>query len=71
MREVKEETGYDVDISRLLHNDSAKFSFIAEVTGGELHLDKNNEDNQDIIEAACIPIIKINIVCLTPIQLHI
>lgn len=54
IREVKEETGYDVVINRLLVEDSGKFTFVAEVVGGELFLDRSNEDNSDIIEVAWI-----------------
>ena len=50
IREVKEETGYNVVIKRLLFKSSNKFTFEAEITSGHLYLDINNEDNQDIID---------------------
>lgn len=49
IREVKEETGYDVNIKRLLLGSSNKYIYLAEITGGELYIDTNNEDNADII----------------------
>lgn len=56
IREVKEETGYDVEIKRLLLKDSNKFTFIAELIGGALYLDLKNDANSDIIEVAWISI---------------
>ncbi|MEK4339104.1 NUDIX hydrolase [Brevibacillus sp. FSL L8-0710] len=53
-REVKEETGYDIQITKQLHEESGKFTFLAEIIGGELYLDNQNESNQDIIEVAWI-----------------
>jgi 8-oxo-dGTP pyrophosphatase MutT (NUDIX family) len=56
IREVKEETGYDVRIVKLLRtNDKqSNFTYVAEVVGGELSLDKSNEANAEIVEAAWI-----------------
>ncbi|ELK40126.1 hypothetical protein BAG01nite_47560 [Brevibacillus agri] len=54
IREVKEETGYDIRITKQLHEESGKFTFVAELLGGELYLDNQNESNQDIIEVAWI-----------------
>jgi len=54
IREVKEETGYDICINALLHEKDQKFSSIAEVHGGELFLDVTNKDNDDIIDIAWI-----------------
>ena len=56
IREVKEETGYDVEIKRLLFRTSNKYSFVAKITSGDLSLDLNNEDNKDIIDVAWISI---------------
>ncbi len=56
IREVKEETGYNVEIMSLLFNRSEKFTFIAKVIGGERFLDLKNEDNQDIIDVDWVPI---------------
>lgn len=47
---VKEETGFDVKIKRLLVLQDKKYSFECEIAGGSLLLDKNVEDNTDIIE---------------------
>ncbi|WP_409276075.1 NUDIX hydrolase [Neobacillus sp. SCS-31] len=54
IREVKEETGYEVAITRLLAKKSSKYTFEAEVIGGSLHVDKEHEANTDILEAAWI-----------------
>lgn len=54
IREVKEETGYDVRITRLLHEKNEKYTYLAEIIGGELFLDTENEFNQDIVEIAWI-----------------
>ncbi|RDI45519.1 NUDIX hydrolase [Falsibacillus pallidus] len=56
LREVKEETGYDIKINRLLLEDSNKHTFAADIIGGELHIDMNNQANSDIIDAAWIPL---------------
>lgn len=54
VREVKEETGYDVHIKKLLFKKYHKYTFIAEIIGGELYLDSENEANNDIIDIAWI-----------------
>ena len=54
IREVKEETGYDVRIIKLLHEKNEKYTYLAEIIGGELFLDTENESNQDIVEIAWI-----------------
>lgn len=59
IREVKEETGIDIRLQRLLYERDGKFSFIGEVVGGELYLDNDNQDNLDIIEIAWIPFIEL------------
>lgn len=54
IREVKEETGYDIRVTKLLHEKNRKYTFIGEIIGGELFLDTQIESNQDIIEIAWI-----------------
>lgn len=54
IREVKEETGYDVEIKKLLFQNSDKYTFVAEIIGGDLFLDEINEDNSDIIDVSWI-----------------
>lgn len=58
IREVKEETGYDVKIVRLLHYDPSigdgKYSYLAEVTGGALTLDHSLPDNDDLLANAWV-----------------
>jgi ADP-ribose pyrophosphatase YjhB (NUDIX family) len=56
VREVKEETGYNVVIKRLLFKSSNKFTFEAEITSGHLYLNINNEDNEDILDIAWVSI---------------
>lgn len=50
IREVKEETGYDVKIKRLLFESLNKYIYLAEITGGKLYIDVDNADNADIID---------------------
>lgn len=38
IREVREETGYDVSINRLIYKDDQKFTFFVEIIGGEFKL---------------------------------
>ncbi|TCI33524.1 MULTISPECIES: NUDIX domain-containing protein [unclassified Exiguobacterium] len=54
IREVKEETGYDVKINRLLFKNSSKYTFVAEIISGDLCIDLDNEVNNDIIDVAWI-----------------
>lgn len=54
IREVKEETGFDARIIQLLDCSKDKYTFDAEIVGGELGLDKTNEDNSDILEVAWV-----------------
>lgn len=56
IREVKEETGYDVVIKKLLFEISDKYTFIAEITGGKLYLDSTHAANSDIIDVAWVSI---------------
>jgi 8-oxo-dGTP diphosphatase len=54
IREVKEETGYDVEIKGLLFKNSNKYTYIAVIIGGKLYLDLNNEANNDIVDVAWV-----------------
>ncbi|WP_059170391.1 NUDIX hydrolase [Bacillus sp. FJAT-27445] len=54
IREIQEETGYEVAITRLLAKNDSKYTFEAELIGGSLHVDKEHEANSDIIDAAWI-----------------
>lgn len=54
IREVKEETGYDVHITSLLRHLNDVHTYTAEIIGGELFIDKTLEANSDIVEAAWI-----------------
>ncbi|MCY9663099.1 NUDIX hydrolase [Paenibacillus chondroitinus] len=56
IREVREETGFDIQLKGLLKERNQKYSFIGEVVGGNLFLDTDNQDNLDIIEVAWIPL---------------
>ncbi|MBA2937427.1 NUDIX domain-containing protein [Paenibacillus sp. CGMCC 1.16610] len=56
IREVREETGFDIQLKGLLKERNKKYSFIGEVVGGNLFLDTDNQDNLDIIEVAWIPL---------------
>jgi len=54
VREVKEETGYDVEVRRLLCEEEDKYTYIVEIVDGKLQLDKNMKYDEDIIEVAWI-----------------
>jgi ADP-ribose pyrophosphatase YjhB (NUDIX family) len=54
VREAKEETGYDISITKLLSENEGKYTYLAEIIGGDLFLDTTNKSNQDIIEVAWI-----------------
>jgi 8-oxo-dGTP diphosphatase len=56
VREVKEETGYDVKIMGLFYKTADKSTFIAKIISGDLFLDLNNEDNKEIIDVAWVSI---------------
>ena len=56
IREAKEETGYDVRIIELLFSNGRKYTYVAEVIGGELRIDKDNPDNEDIIDVAWVDV---------------
>jgi 8-oxo-dGTP diphosphatase len=55
-REVKEETGFDVKIIRLVYRNAKKFTYVAEIIGGELTLDLDSETNKDIIDVSWVSI---------------
>lgn len=55
IREVQEETGYEVRIIKLLfHVPNEKYTYLTEIVGGELFLDTTNVCNRDIIETAWV-----------------
>ncbi|WP_416144350.1 NUDIX hydrolase [Planococcus koreensis] len=56
IREVKEETGYDIEITSLLMQTPQKYTFLAEIIGGELTVDRASEVNEDIIDAGWVAI---------------
>ncbi|WP_281279838.1 NUDIX hydrolase [Cohnella pontilimi] len=54
VREVKEETGYEVRILTKMHFDGEKHTFRAEIISGIEETDKSIMDNEEIIEIAWI-----------------
>lgn len=54
LREVKEETGYEVRITKVLYNKKNKYSFLAEIIGGTLTLDKEMVGNEDLVDVKWI-----------------
>lgn len=54
IREVKEETGYDIKITSLLFSNERKYTFVADIIGGSLFLDKSNPDNDELVDVAWI-----------------
>jgi 8-oxo-dGTP diphosphatase len=54
IREVKEETGYEVTIIQQLEYTNDKYTFRTEIIGGKQELDKTNNANDDIIEIAWV-----------------
>lgn len=56
VREVKEETGYEVLITHLLHYTPDKFTFLVQIIGGKLETDVLNPDNEDIVSAEWVPL---------------
>ncbi|WP_391123108.1 NUDIX hydrolase [Psychrobacillus sp. L3] len=54
VREVKEETGYDVQTTKLLHEENFKYTYVAEIMDEELFLDREKEYNKDILETAWV-----------------
>ncbi|WP_240419635.1 histidine phosphatase family protein [Paenibacillus periandrae] len=49
IREVKEETGYDVKITHLLHRTESKYTYLVDIVGGQLAVDMQHPDNQTIV----------------------
>ncbi|WP_419961783.1 NUDIX hydrolase [Psychrobacillus sp. BM2] len=56
IREIKEETGYEVKIKELLNTESTKFTYLVEIVGGKMFVDKSIEDNEDIIDVSWVSI---------------
>ncbi|SFL84319.1 Broad specificity phosphatase PhoE [Paenibacillus sp. 1_12] len=56
IREVKEETGYDVRITHLLNRSESKYTFLVEIVGGQLAIDVQHPDNQTIVSAEWVPL---------------
>jgi len=54
IRELYEETGYNVRITELLHVENEKYTYIAEIIGGSLFLDTTKDWNRDIMELAWV-----------------
>jgi len=50
IREVKEETGLDVEVYILIHKQDEKYTFLMKNFKGTINLDKTNKDNDDILE---------------------
>lgn len=56
IREVKEETGYQIEITRLFLKTPQKYTFLAEIISGTLTLDLESKTNEDLIDAAWVDI---------------
>jgi 8-oxo-dGTP diphosphatase len=56
IREVHEETGYWTEAIEELHVSSGKYSFLAKIISGDLHLDTTLPENEDLLDVAWIPI---------------
>ena len=56
VRELKEETGYDVVVTRVLREDDGKVTYGVSVVSGSLHVDVSLPENADIIEARWVRI---------------
>ncbi|GBG08245.1 DNA mismatch repair protein MutT [Paenibacillus agaridevorans] len=54
IREVKEETGIEVKGLYLIHEQNEKYTYLITKFEGQIKLDKNNKDNEDIIEVQWI-----------------
>lgn len=50
IREVKEETGYEVRIVKLVDESKLKYTFLAEIVGGECKMELVTAYNEDILE---------------------
>jgi 8-oxo-dGTP diphosphatase len=56
IREVREETGFEVRIISKMHFEEEKYTYRAEIISGTMGIDKSIKDNEDIIEIAWIPL---------------
>lgn len=56
IREAKEETGYHICVKALLQEKNGKYTYVADIIGGELHLDRGLDCNGDLIEVALVSI---------------
>jgi len=56
IREIREETGYDVSIKQLVLQDKGKYTYEVDIVGGSLHVDMSNPDNADILEACWVSV---------------
>ncbi|MDQ0888493.1 8-oxo-dGTP diphosphatase [Paenibacillus sp. V4I9] len=54
IRETKEETGFDIKIEQFLYSSNNKYTFRAQIIGGEMYLDNTKEYNSDLIDIAWI-----------------
>ncbi|QNK60745.1 NUDIX hydrolase [Paenibacillus sp. PAMC21692] len=54
IREVKEETGIEVKGLYLIHEQNEKYTYLITKFEGQIKLDKDNKDNEDIIEVKWI-----------------
>jgi len=54
IREVREETGYEVQLISQMHFEEEKYTYIAEIISGTEGIDKSIKDNEDIIEISWI-----------------
>ncbi|WP_260871279.1 NUDIX hydrolase [Paenibacillus sp. Y412MC10] len=56
IREVREETGYEVRLISLMHFEEEKYTYRAEIISGTEGIDKSIKDNEDIIGISWIPL---------------
>ncbi|MBM6618818.1 NUDIX hydrolase [Bacillus suaedaesalsae] len=56
VREVKEETGFDVEINELLYKGKSKYTYTVKIVSGLLELNKELKDNNGIIDVQWISI---------------
>ncbi|MFK7696104.1 NUDIX hydrolase [Paenibacillus sp. HJGM_3] len=54
IRELKEETGYTIRVLRLLQERVGKYTYMAEIIGGELRCDPGVAGNEDLMGAAWV-----------------
>ncbi len=50
IREVKEETGFDIRIIECLCFENLKYTYTAEIIGGTMNVDRTLPQNEDILE---------------------